>query len=100
MLELIAVLPQEFAARHLVLMQLPGGEDHRAETHEEGKQVRERDAEYDALLAVPAEQDEGHHDPHDHPEQNALQPLGTNAAALQLGHLADEVLVLILNPRL
>src|SRR5215469_8795959 len=98
MLELITVLPEQLAARHFVLMQLPGSKCHRHESHDEGQRVVERDAGHLAADRLFPENQEYEHDRDDNPKERAFQPLGAYPALVELGNLPDEVLSLILYP--
>src|SRR5579863_1926392 len=97
-LKLTAVLPQQLAVRHLVLVQFPGCERDGCQPHDKGQLIFERYAEDEPLARGLAEPQQSQDHQEDEAEQGALQPLGSHQAAVQLGHFPDEVLALILDP--
>src|SRR6266478_2399530 len=101
MTQLIAVLPQQLAGRHLVLVQFPDAEQHGQQAHGEGQSVLQgyAEAHVDVTQNV-AEGEQGGYHEENGDEQGVSQVFHTAAALLQARYSHRKVLILTLDPRL
>jgi hypothetical protein len=101
MAQLIAVLPQQLARRHLALMQLEHAEQHHQSSHHKGHQVLKGNAGTDGgFLDGAVKNYDGDDDDDDHCRHHFLQVLDLTGLSLEFHNLGGEIAMLGVNPGL
>src|SRR5215469_2407085 len=96
---LIAILQEQLASRLVGVVQLPGAEQERKNSLDEGDPVLQRHpSDYRVALHEPLREDHGDYADDDDRKQSVLQDLDAAPLAFQLRHLGGEIAVLALDP--